>query len=151
MTMAEVKYVKGYPTDVLENPGTKVADAPNLPSLYRLVLPTKEFEKDQRVEDYSSWQYEQPDGKNRIDVDFGAPGGTVKGIACFSTGTTNCPVLLGIRDGTSEEVVVEKLGTPSRAQIDDVTKKIECDSFNTRFYLKKRKVYFLGVSLHKLD
>jgi hypothetical protein len=151
MTMAEVKYVKGYPTDVLENPGTKVAEALNPPSRYRLVLPTKEFKKDQRAEDYSAWEYEQPDQKNRINVDFGAPGGTVKGIACFSTGTMNCPALVGIRDGTSEEVVVEKLGTPSRAQIDGVTKKIEYDSFNTWFYLEKRQVYYLGVSLHTPD
>ena len=50
MTMAEVKYLKGYPTDVLENP-EKQKDTDR----YRIVLPIKNLKPDQHVEDYESW------------------------------------------------------------------------------------------------
>jgi hypothetical protein len=54
MTMAEVKYVKGYPTDVLENPGKENGDIPKPPTRYRIVLPTKALKSEQHVEDYRS-------------------------------------------------------------------------------------------------
>jgi hypothetical protein len=77
MTMADVKYAKGYPTDVLENPGKENVDTSKLPTGYwrpptgaRLVIPTKSLNNNQRVEDYRSWQYEQTDQGYRIDVYF---------------------------------------------------------------------------------
>ena len=165
MTMAEVKYAKGYPTGVLENPGKETGDLlkpnaamsdpppfdpskpfirePAPPTGYRVVLPTKALKNAQRVEDYRSWEYEQAD--HRIDVDFDAATGMLREIACFSRHTMNCPPLLGIQDGTSEDILVQKLGKPSNQKIDGVTKKINYSDLGVWFNLEQRKVYMIGV------
>jgi hypothetical protein len=57
----------------------------------------------------------------------------------------NCPPLLGIQDGTSEDTLVEKLGNPSDQKIDGITKKIGYSDLGAWFYLEKRKVYMIGV------
>jgi hypothetical protein len=140
MSMAEVKYVKGYPTDVLENLGEESGDTKG----FRRVIAVTELKNGQKVEHYATWEYAQTDQKHRIEVDFDNIG-TLNQIACFSQDTTNCPILFGIRDGTSENALLEKLGNPTNEEIDGVTKRIEYQQLGAWFYLEKKKVYMIGV------
>jgi hypothetical protein len=90
------------------------------------------------------WSYDQND-RTRIDIDFDLKKGTVKGIGCYSSGAMDCPPLVGIQDGTTEDVVLRKLGKPSHEQIDGVTKKLEFEKLRVWFYFKQSKVYVMGV------
>jgi hypothetical protein len=68
MPMNEVKYVKGYPTYVLEDPPPETAiDSPIWG--YRILRETKDLKDGQHVEDYTAWEYEVP-SQTRIDVEF---------------------------------------------------------------------------------
>jgi hypothetical protein len=136
MTMAEVKYVKGFPLNVVDkNDINKWGDWS--------VINTKDL-KGQRVEDFAMWSYDQND-RTRIDIHFDPKKGTVKAIGCFSNGVMECPPLVGIQDGTTEDVVLKALGKPSHEQIDGVTKKMEFENLRIWIYLKQSKVYMIGV------
>jgi hypothetical protein len=133
MTMPEVEYVMGYP------PYVKGSEGEGGWRGRRVLDTSKDLEKGQHIEDYSSWSFDQ------IDVDFDGTTKTVNEIACNSIEKMGCPALLGLQDGLSEEAVFKRLGKPSYEQIDGVTKTVEYESLGTWFYLAKNKIYPLGV------
>jgi uncharacterized protein YuzE len=116
MTMTEVKYLKGYPPNVIDKNDTDKLGG------WRVVNATKDL-NGRHVEDFAEWSYEIND-KTRIDIDFDSKNGKVTGIGCFSAEVMECPPLFGIQDGTTEDVLLKKLGKPSHQQIDGVTKKM---------------------------
>ena len=133
MTMGEVQYVKGPPTDVVSLPGLEV-------------IPVKFLNSDKRIEKYTAWMYDKPQGEDyRIDVSFDPKTKRLKYIACFSQGSFNCPSLFGIDDGTSEKRLLETLGDPSKQSLDGVTKTMSYDKLHTRFLLSRQKVFMLTV------
>jgi hypothetical protein len=50
-------------------------------------------------------------------------------------------------DGTNEKALLKALGKPSKEAIDGVTKKATYDKYNSWFYLTKRTIYMLGISI----
>lgn len=88
----------------------------------------------------------------RIDVDFSPDSQRVVRISCFAgTSTTNassCPVLVGVSAGATEEEVVKRLGTPSKAEISqgfETVKTLYYSQWNVAFMLEKRRVYGLQI------
>lgn len=143
MTMAEVKYAKGYPPYVLENPESQKDTGPWMGNT---VIATKDFAADQRAENYRSWGYETDAHGTRVDIDFATTTKSVNRIACYSQGNMNCPSLLGVYDGTNEAYIIEQFGKPTHEEIDGVAKKITYANLGIWFYLVKMKVYVLGVT-----
>jgi len=139
MTMAEVKYIKGIPSVVLDPPKYDAKFGGPL----QLGVPTKALPEGKHVEDYFWWQYDS--SGSRLDVDFDPKTKAINRIGCYSKAVLNCPLLLGLSDGSSENVVIEKLGKPSFEHIDGVAKEMEFANFGVWFYLEKQKVYYLGV------
>lgn len=99
---------------------------------------------DKSHKDYFEWSY-APSEASRWDIEF-TPTGVVREIACFSTGSDECPTLFGIRDGSTEEDVRQQLGAPADEKLDGVTKRMRYPAFNVTVHLKKRRVYWLRVS-----
>jgi len=140
MTMAEVQYAKGYPPYVLEEPKDQ-KDA----ELGWLQTATKDFTDQQHVEDYTSWSYASDANGTRLDIEFAPTTRALNQIACYSQGVMNCPKLLEISDGMSETDTVDRLGKPTQADFNGVTKRIIYKHLGVWFYLVKMKVYMLAV------
>ncbi|MCA6109590.1 hypothetical protein [Bradyrhizobium cenepequi] len=136
MSRDEVKYVKGFPANV-------VTDDKEGPWQDFGVLKSSELPKGKTVNDYPLWSYEGYE--HYLHVAFGN-GKTVLSIACFSKDRLyRCPAIGGVQDGSSEAELVRKLGAPSKSQIKDTTKSVEYDDIGVEFKLEKETVYRLLV------
>jgi hypothetical protein len=138
MTMAEVKYVKGFPPNVVDKNDKDTWGG------WRVIKATKDDLKEKRVDDFALWLYDRND-QTRLDVDFDLKKGTVNSIGCFSNGVMDCPPLVGIQDGTTEEIVLQKLGKPSHERIEGVSKRMYFEDLRVWFDLTQNKVYMMGV------
>lgn len=138
MTMAEVKYKLGWPSNVLV-PGDPAGAQPwdRDPT----VLSVKKIPDGKSVDDYQSWSY---DGPSRIDIEFDKTGGNVTSVACFA-GDAGCSPVLGISDRSSEQDVVDRLGNPTNERIDGPAKIMEYRKLGVKLYLAKGRVYMLEV------
>lgn len=145
MTMAEVEYVKGPPASVTQNP----EDIKNDPFKdFKPAIYTKDLQGDQNIEHFREWSYELDQQGTRMDVSFDEKTKTLNSISCYSQGSGNCAVVLGIQDGTREDEVLKKLGNPSSENMSGTTKMIAYDRLGVWFYLSRMKVYMLGVEKH---
>jgi hypothetical protein len=143
MTMAEVKYVKGDPSYVLE-----ISEPNGLPPLsksHHLVIPVRELETSQRVEEYFSWSFDLGEPGSRIDVDFDNSTKRLIRIGCFSKSRSSCPAIFGLQGDTSEDQIVSRLGKPDKETIEGVTKKLEYTNLHVWFVIEERKIYMLGL------
>ena len=141
MVMDDVKYVKGVPDYVLGQIETEGDWKGSRPLLF-----VKDFEKGQKLEDYSMWGFQGL--KSRIDITF--YGKRLIAIQCFSEDKrARCPAIGGIRDGDTEQAILQRLGTPDQTEIEN-----DFDSGGAKqmrfskgafFYLTREEVYMLGI------
>jgi len=135
----DVLYAKGSPIEVLEDDGNSgfrvVVDLAGLPS--------------RKVTDYSYWDYESADS-GRVDVDFSPQTKKVVRVFCYAK-ERECPSLLGVSAGTTEDEVIAKLGRPSRAHLRNATKILEYSQYNAAFYLTQRRVYGIQLGVGERD
>jgi len=136
MSMPEVQYVKGDPTNVLE---AEIKDGG------QAVVPVNALKQGDKIENYWFWAYELNDGL-RLDVVFDKKTKRLLEIACYSRGANECPPLLGISDGTNEDDLVAKLGHPTREKMDGSAKVMDYDKLGAHFYLTKKQVYMMTVA-----
>jgi hypothetical protein len=142
-TMQEVLYAKGMPSSVLD------ADQKLANGFYTVVAADK-IPKGKTVQDYANWEYEAATTSDgRVSVAFAIGSNRVRAIGCYSRTRYACPALVGIGPDDDEQSVLLKLGKPSDERLDGVTKSIEYPQFNLKFYLEKRRVYWLQVVDHK--
>ena len=137
MTRDEVKYIKGFPANV-------VTDDKEGPWQSFGVIKSSELPKGKTVNDYPLWSYEGG-YKQSYHVGFGR-GSTVLSIACYSEDKSyRCPAIGDVKDGTSEAEMLRKLGTPIKSTITGVTKSVEYNDIGVGFKLEKETVYYLLV------
>jgi hypothetical protein len=131
MTMKEVLYERGNPTAVW-GPVEKEGD-------WQPEIMTAELKKNESVKDSQSWTYFAPN--SWISLEFDAATKSLVEIGCWSDkGTGECPPLFGLRDGTTEENLIARLGQPNRELFDNEIKTMEFDHFGVRYYLRRKKV-----------
>jgi len=90
------------------------------------------------------WMYSI--GQNLITVEFDKPGGGVVSVSCFSFMSYVCPEIFGIRDGTDEKYVLDRLGKPDSEVLEDARKVLRYNRYNLTLYLAMKKVYMLEVT-----
>ena len=87
------------------------------------VIKTDKLEKDKKVTDYTAWSYDQY--KHSINIVFNDKRTAVIGIHCYSEDKYGrCPSIGNVRDGTSEQDALRKLGSPAEQRIDGVKKRL---------------------------
>ncbi|WP_143283462.1 hypothetical protein [Burkholderia pseudomallei] len=138
MNKDEVTYVLGRPSNVIA-PGNPFGK--NWWDQVSLLIPTDKLPDGKKVGDYQSWSY---DGPPRIDVGFDKDNGKVISVSCYAS-TRHCRSILDVWNGTSEKSVIEILGKPGTARIDDVKKIMDYPKLNVTLYLEKGEVYMLEV------
>jgi hypothetical protein len=136
MTRDEVRYIKGFPANV-------VTDDKDGPWQAFGEIKALELPKGKTVNDYPLWSY---DGyKQYYHVGFGR-GSTVLSIACYSEDKSlRCPAIGDVQDGTSEAEMLRKLGPPIKSTITGVTKSVEYNDIGVALKLEKETVYYLLV------
>src|SRR5262249_32487170 len=102
------------------------------------VVSVSEIEKGKTVEDFDRWSYEY--SYSRLDLTFDQRSHRLIDITCFSGNggiapAHQCPPLMGISDGNTEQELVDTLGAPDSSTIDGVTKTMLYK--NAHFYLTK--------------
>jgi hypothetical protein len=136
MTMAETKYLKGVPTNVLE-----VEQAGEWQGWKKMVA-INELEKGKEIEDYNEWSYEGIG--HRIALVFDK--NKVIVIECYSEDRLGrCPALGGIRDGDSEQELFRRFGHRNTVSIHGFIKKVRYPNVGAVFYLTQETVYMLGI------
>jgi hypothetical protein len=136
MKQIEVSYIKGVPTHVFEDDGSK-------PGLQKMIA-VGELNQGQKASDFLAWSYEIYNG--RLDVDFDSEK-RVNAIRCYAKGTYGCPSVLGLDTGSDEEEVIKRLGKPTQSALSSsATKRIVYQPLNLMFYLSKKEVYMIYVT-----
>lgn len=133
----QVLYEKGTPSEVLE-------DSTEVPTDFRLNVEIAKIPPGKHITDYKYWSYESPD-VGRLDVDFSPTTQRVVRIFCYSTEQHECPSLLNISRGETEDQVVDALGKPDHTKLDYSTKTLHYAEFHVAFYLERRRVYGFEV------
>jgi hypothetical protein len=146
MSMPEVFYTKGPPTNVEEDDVDQTFGRWS-----KKVLSVSDIEKQPNkndVKDYFDWDYEDGTSPYRIDVAFSPKTRTVSKIGCYvnsaSFSSGECS-LLGLSAGSSEEAVRKKLGRPSQESIDGVTKVMTYNGLDLTVFLTKQKAYMFVI------
>ena len=136
ITMDETTYVKGVPTHVYEDQEGEWKG-------FHKVIDIKELEKEKKTEDYNEWGYQNT--AYRIDLTFDKNKLIV--IECYSEDKRErCPALGGIRDGDSEQQLVQKFGRSDTASIEGLTKTVRYPNIGAFFYLTQETIYMLGIN-----
>ena len=134
MSQREVNYLKGIPTNVLE-------DDPSRPGFLR----KSKIDEGRTATDFLWWSYDLY-GDARLHISFDS-NKTVNGIRCYSKGYSNCPPVFGLHDGSHEGAVIARLGKPtSDALSESSTKRMVYAPLNVVFYLSRQKVYMIDVT-----
>jgi hypothetical protein len=136
----EVMYEKGMPTGVLEEDAA-------LPTGFRLDVKLSDIPSGRHVTDYQYWEYEPTDAA-RVYVYFSPQTQRVVRVLCSSHGANNCPSLLGVVTGTTEDRVLDMLGKPSHTELSTSfgsEKEMEYSQFRVAFWLEKLQVYGLQL------
>lgn len=138
----QVRYVLGQPVEYLV---TK-EEVGNPWSKFPRVVKPEEDQDGSLLSQSKTWQY--PTRRDtRIDVEFDKPGGIVVSVSCYSDSIYSCPEVLGLRDGTDEDEVLEHLGAPTTEELRGASKVMRFNNLNLTLYLVKKKVYMVEVSL----
>jgi hypothetical protein len=119
MTMGEAKYVKGIPTYVAD-------DTP---------IVTTTLDEGKKIEDYKDWWYDDSSLQLYFLDDL------LVAIVCFS----NCPQIIGITVGDSEQQLLSKLGQPSTTRIDGVTKEVKYSNLGAWVQLRQQRIFMIGI------
>jgi hypothetical protein len=126
-------------------------DATGGPAGLRLNVETAKIPSGKRVTDYKYWEYESPDA-GRVDIDFSPTTQRVVRVFCYATDNHECPSLLRISGGMSEDQVLNTLGAPSQAELStenilplSAVKVLSYAKFKIAFYLEQRRVYGLEL------
>ena len=154
VTRGEVRYRLGSPPVVFG----KASDDPTGPwGKYQPVYfvdpkrdPINQLPKGTTDEDYDEWSYE-PSDVSSINVKFDTKSNRVISVGCFDFSLTHsdCPPLLGVISGASEEALLKRLGKPTREVLDQEAKTVHYDDLGAAFVLKRSRVY--GFGLEKQD
>lgn len=129
----EVLYMKGSPENVFSEPDAQK---------FKEVLQVSKLPTGKTVHDYREWSFSQ--SRTRYDVAFDK-GMRVVAIQCYSSDKLyNCPEIAGIRDGSSEEQMINRFGQ-GESKITGLTKRMNYDAQGVYFYLEKEVVYLVGV------
>jgi hypothetical protein len=117
---------------------------------FQPIIETKNLEKGKLVQDYREWSYEQ--SSNRIDVTFNPEKTAVVAIDCYSNDRQRrCPSIGGVKDGDSEQEVIQKLGTPGTSRIEfgrngmTTTKIMNYPKVGIELWLSNERVDMLGI------
>ena len=141
MTQTEVLYVKGVPDYVLEEPKEDPL-AEKFPGM--LVIQRGEIPKNKRTEDYSDWGFNLTDDSGNLTVSFSPISKKVMEVRCYSP-QYSCAPIQSLKQGATEEEIVEILGKPVREQIHGVSKTLEYTDLNLSLWLVKKRFYMLAV------
>jgi hypothetical protein len=133
-----VNYVKGQPTNVLE-------DDASSSQWGKRVIEVSKLDQGRTPSDFLEWSYKITSDDSRIDVVFDADK-KVKSIQCYSNGYLNCPSVFGLHDGSTEDDVIARLGKPTSEAVNGVAKRMVYDPYNVMFYLTKKQVYMIYVT-----
>jgi hypothetical protein len=140
MSMTEVRDAKGTPTYVLEEPAIEGEGS--------LVHEANNLNPGENVQNYRQWSFVDnalPDGA-RLDVKFSNQNNRVERLFCYSEGTRQCPALLGIYDGTTEQKLKERLGAPTTDESShDMLEKLTYSDLHVCFFLQRQRVFMLGI------
>lgn len=148
MSMAEVKYILGYPDDVL-HPAEDMSEGKGEKLLMQRYADKEDIRRSPKgVDGFYDWQYRL--GPKRIDVEFDKSSLTVRSIGCY-TDAKLFPVEPGtcainnIQASDIEEVVLDKLGVPSSSVIENSTKILEYANYNMKIFLTRKVAYYIIV------
>jgi hypothetical protein len=112
------------------------------------VIELNAIEKGKSVRDYDDWVYDVH-GDNQVDLIVHFDKAAVVSIECITHGdgtrVGRCPSIAGIADGSSEQDVLAKFGSPDQVGLDGVTKRIRYPKLGIFFLLTKQRVYIVGV------
>jgi hypothetical protein len=140
MTMDEVKYAIGFPDAVLESEIETTGEFKG----FQKITASKDL-KDKKVEDYSEWNFGRSFGY--VQTTFDAKNKKLIVVECFSRDRGGaCPAIYGIKDGDTEQSVLQRLSTPEKSQLDGVTKKMYYERIGVFLFLTKMQVYLLGIN-----
>jgi hypothetical protein len=151
MAMDEVMYNLGYPEDMLYE--DTITKKPSFIKGKWLAYATKE-ERDKNktgARDYLYWQYPSKNTKDtkRIDVEFDTDTKKVVSIGCYVQSNAwvspNTCAINGIQALDTEEIIVGKLGKPSKEVIDGITKTMQYEKYNMEINLEQRYAYYIVV------
>lgn len=139
MSKDEVMYVQGPPTEVIaddSNPDMKG---------WQEVVPVKDIPEGKNINDYNLWSYQEDQYSHRLNVEFNPKTAKVISIGCFKD-SYGCTEIYGLKSSSSEEEVINRLGSPPHSKLEGVTKTLSYPDLNLKFYLTQTKVYSLFVS-----
>lgn len=141
-SMEEVRYSKGVPDDVMKEDDS----LPNNPRGWLTVVSVPHLPKGQDITDYLHWSYDDQFA-GRIDAEFSPDSKTVVRVSCYSGENQTCAGLVGVSSGTTEAVLLDRLGEPSSADIEPESgvKTLRYAQFNATYRLKERRVYSLRL------
>ena len=147
MDMSEVKYIFGYP-DYVYYPVEDLNKGKGKPMMAEMQATKEQIEHSANgVNDFYSWQFNR--GVKRIDIGFDSSNNKVNSIGCYvdvekyvNSGTC---MVNNIQALDIEEVIFDKLGSPSSSVIDNSTKTIIYNKYNMKVLLVKKTAYYIIV------
>jgi hypothetical protein len=142
----EVIYALGRPSSVLETEIHTEKEGPW--KKYRLNKVVEPKDGTAELSKYNAWQYESPvTGRLDVAFDSDSESGVVSVIGCYSSTHGDCPDLLGVSAGATEDSLVATLGQPDTAALDpdSSVKTLTYTKLNASFVLSMRRVYMLRV------
>jgi len=145
MTMDEVRYVRGDPEFVVKTYVTRGLTAEE----FLNAVQVDDLKHDNDMKTYLTWGFPEKQ-QPWIVVSFDRRTKTLRNIWCFTgidnIGNSNaCPPLDGVRVGTSEEALVERLGEPSNQSIYGGDKTIDYNQYGLWFLLVRKRVIWMGI------
>ncbi len=151
-TKNEVGYKLGYPTKVMtpfrddpDRPGWKVSDDLDVNESGNIDM--SDPSPGRALEEFHKWRYIK--GNGWVDVEFDTDKNRLLSISCMDSSDgprTGCQQLAGIRAGTSEADLRDKLGKPTKEDITSVFKFMEYSHMGLRFMLDKSGVYLITLA-----
>ena len=147
MDMSEVKYILGYPDFVLY-PVEDINKVKGKPMMAQLFATKEQIERSANgVNDFYDWQFNRV--AKLIYIGFDSSNNKVNSIGCYVDakeyiGAGTCAVN-NIQALDSEEVIFDKLGSPSSSIIDNSTKTITYNKYNMKIKLVKKTAYYIIV------
>ncbi|HEX5237139.1 MAG TPA: hypothetical protein VFW39_01585 [Sphingomicrobium sp.] len=141
-SQAEVKYLLGYPPNVIDSEASKDAFGGYLVYQTDGRDPINKMPAGKSINDFLKWSYSKPGG--RIDLAFSRDR-DLEEITCYSNEFRMCPPLYGVSVGQSEASVLAELGEPSSSHLDGVAKVLNYVSFGLTLTLTQGRVYMITL------
>lgn len=140
-SVAQVRYALGDPESFFE---ATEKGASNEWIEFPRVFKVGDAESERLLTLSTEWRYS--DQPTITSVGFDKAGGAVTAISCYSSSVYACPALLGLRDGDTEEDVLEHLGPPASASIENGRKTMRYPQYNLKLSLEQKKIFMLEVT-----